>query len=233
MTVPPPCFVSLPCAFRSRNLADSPLVRRRNLRRPLRSVPLRPCRRVRVRFARGWIKISRRFVKPPTGRPSMPEPLSARPSSKPRSNGSRRWSVFASNNSFGARPRPPRRRLRRPRMRPRRYAATSAARPATWSARSEATRLLPPSGRRRPSSPSTGEVPLLAVWSAVRRLPRHRGFHHPGDRSPGPSPSRSPPPLSTYLLMRCSFRHRHGPAAGPADSQEHPGGLDLGGDPLG
>ena len=116
---------------------------------------------------------------------------------------------------------------------PRRCAATSSARPASGSARSEATRLLPPSGRRRPSSSSTGDVPLLAVWSAVCRLPRHRGFHHPGDRSPGPSPSRSPPPLSTYLLVRRSSRHRHGPAATPADPQEHPGGLDLGDDPLG
>ena len=116
---------------------------------------------------------------------------------------------------------------------PRRHAAASAARPATRSARSKATRLLPPSGRRRPSSPSAGEVPLLAVWSAVRRLPRHRGFHHPGGRGPGPSPGHSPPPLPPHLLVRRSSRHRHGPAAAPADSQEHPGGLDLGDDPLG
>jgi hypothetical protein len=99
-------------------LADAPLVRRRNLRRLLRSVPLHPCRRARVRFAHGWIKISRRFVKPPTGRPSTPERLSARPSSKPRSNGWRRWFAFASNNSLDARPKPLRRRLLRPRTHP-------------------------------------------------------------------------------------------------------------------
>ena len=117
MTIPPPCSASLPCVFRSRNLADTP-VRRRHFHRLLRFVPLHPCRRVPVRFAHGWIKISRRFVKPPTGRPSTLERLSARPSSKPRSNGSRRWFAFASNNSLGARPRPLRRRLLRPRTHP-------------------------------------------------------------------------------------------------------------------
>jgi hypothetical protein len=94
------------------------LVCRRNLRRPLRSVRLLPCRRLRVQFARGWIRISRRFASPPTTRPSTPDLLSARPSSKSKSNDSRRWFVFASSNSLGASPRPRRQRLPRPRIRP-------------------------------------------------------------------------------------------------------------------
>ena len=64
-------------------------------------------------------------------------------------------------------------------------------------------------------------------------IPRHRGFHNPGDRCPGPSPSHSPSPLSTDLLVWCSSRHRHRPATGPADSQEHAGDLDLGDGALG
>src|SRR5271166_5266584 len=111
--------------------------------------------------------------------------------------------------------------------------AATAARPATRSARSEAPRLFPPPRRCRRQGPSARPVPLRAVWSALRRFPRYRGFHHPGDRRPGPSPRRSPPPLSTHLLVCRSSRHRHGPVATPADPQEPPGNLDLGGDPPG
>ncbi len=112
----------------------------------------------------------------------------------------------------------------------RRHVGRAASNPG-GQVRSDA--ITPTFRQSRNSSPSTGEVPLLAVWSAVRRLPRHRGFHHPGGRGPGPSPGHSPPPLPPHLLVRRSFRHRHGPAAAPADSQEHPGSLDLGDDPLG
>ena len=49
---------------------------------------------------------------------ARPGPSDARPSSKSRTNGSRRYSGFASSNSSGARPRLPRQRLQRPRMRP-------------------------------------------------------------------------------------------------------------------
>ena len=94
-------------------------------------------------------------------------------------------------------------------------------------------RLFPPPCRCRRQGLAARPVPLLAVWSAVRRFPRHRGFHNPGDRCPGPSPSHSPSPLSTDLLAGCSSRHRHRPATGPADSQEHAGDLDLGDGALG
>ena len=113
----PPCFVLLRCGFRCRNWVASPLVRHRIPRYPNPFVPPRLFPKAPARFAHGWIRILRRFVKPPTGRPSTPEPLNARPSSKSRTNGSRRWSVFASSNSLGARLRPPRRWLRRCRVR--------------------------------------------------------------------------------------------------------------------
>ena len=118
---------------------------------------------------------------------------------------------------------------------PRRLTATTAAWPATRWAQSETPRLFPPPCRCRRQGvlPPPTSVPLLAVWSAVRRFPRHRGFHYPGDRCPGSSPSHSPSPLSTDLLVWCSSRHRHRPAAGPADSQEHAGDLDLGDGALG
>ena len=116
---------------------------------------------------------------------------------------------------------------------PRRLTATTAAWPATRWAQSETPRLFPPPCRCRRQGLAARPVPLLAVWSAVRRFPRHRGFHNPGDRCPGPSPSHSPSPLSTDLLVWCSSRHRHRPATGPADSQEHAGDLDLGDGALG
>ena len=84
--------------------------------------------------------------------------------------------------------------------------------------------------KTRSCRPTSAAAP---VWSAVRRFPGHRGFDHPGDRCPGPSPSHSPSPLSTDLLVWCSSWHRHRPATGPADSQKHAGGLDLGDGALG
>src|SRR5208337_3106955 len=111
--------------------------------------------------------------------------------------------------------------------------ATPASRPATRWAQSETPRLLPPPCRCRRQGLAARPVPLRAVWSAVRRFPRHRGFHNPGDRCPGPSPSHSPSPLSTDLLVWCSSRYRHRPATGPADSQEHAGDLALGDGALG
>ena len=189
MTFPPPCFVLLPYAFRSRNWVAPLLVRLRNLRRPLRSVPLRPCRRARVRFVRGWTRISRRFVKPPTGRPSMLEPLSARPSSKPRSNGSRRSSVFASNNSLGARPRPPRRRLQRLRKRP------------------------PPIRRHvgRAASNLVSQVRSGAITPTFRPSTSLRSFHR---RSAGARGVVSRSPTSPALRIPSSWRSRSGPIAG-------------------
>ena len=92
--------------------------------------------------------------------------------------------------------------------------------------------LATPTRRRGPRTPPRA-VPLFAVWPARRGLPGHRGFDRPGGRGPGPSPGHPPPPLSADLLLCRLCRHRHRPAAAPADPQEHPGGLDLGDPALG
>ena len=113
-----PYFVSPPCGARSRNWLTELLVRQRIPCCPNPFVRLRLFPKAPVQFARVWSRSSRRFVKPPTGKPCTAGPFSARPSSKSRTNGSRRYSGFASSNSSGARPRLPRQRLQRPRMRP-------------------------------------------------------------------------------------------------------------------
>ena len=183
----PPCSVSLPCGSRSRNWAG-PRVRRCHLRRPLPSVPPRHCRGVPVQFAPGWSRISRRFVKPPTGKPCTAGPLGARPSSKSRMNGSRRCSVFASSNSSGARPRPPRRRLRRPRRRP------------------------APTRRRdsRVASNAVGPVRSAAIIPTSLPLSKTRSFRSTSAAARGVV---SPSPISRAPRIPPSWRSTSGPIA--------------------
>ena len=115
----PPCSVSRPCGSQSRNWHPSPLVlpshspsseyrlfRPASPPRPLSGLPA-------VRAGVRGVSSSRLLESH-----ARPGPSSARPSSKSRTNGSRRYSGFASSNSSGARPRLPRQRLQRPRMRP-------------------------------------------------------------------------------------------------------------------
>ena len=76
---------------------------------------------------------------------------------------------------FGLRPRPPRRRLQRPRMRP--TPTRPPRRPRgqqRGGPKSETPRLFPPPCRCRRQGLAVRPVPLLAVWSAVRRFPRHQ-----------------------------------------------------------
>ncbi len=185
----PPCFVSLRYGFRCRNWVASPLVRHRIPRYPNPFVPPRLFPKAPVRFARGWIRISRRFVKPPTGRPSTPEPLSARPSSKSRSNGCRRWSVFASSNSLGTRPRPPRRWLRWRRMCP------------------------TPTHRRvgRAASNPVGQVRTDAITLTFRPSSSLKSFRRRSAVARGVV-SRSPTSLAPRIPS--SWRSRSGPIAG-------------------
>ena len=173
----------------SRDWANLTLVRRRHLHRSPRSVRLLPCRRVRVRFARGWIGISRRFVWPPTTRPSTPDLLSERPSSKSKSNDSRRWFVFASSNSLDASPRPRRRRLQRPRIRP------------------------APTRRRvgRAASNPAGQVPSDAITPTFRPSRTLKSFRRRSAVARG-AVSRSP--TSPAPRIPSSWRSRSGPIAG-------------------
>ena len=163
-----------------------------------------------------------------------PPGSNVRPNSKPRSSGLRPWSASASSNSSGARPRPPRRRLQRPRCRPprRRPPRQPRGQHAAATERRDYSHLpdvvedkvfLLPDQRR-----------CSRCGEAVRRFPGHRGSHDPGDRRPGRSPSHSPAPLSTDLLVWCYSRHRHRPAR-PARliPEEHAGGLALGDGALG
>ena len=82
-----------------------------------------------------------------------------------------------------------------------RHAAAAAARPAARPTRPKTPRLFPSPGRRRgPRSPDR-PMPLLAVRAALRRLLGHRGFCHPRDRRPRPSPGHPPPTLSAHLCL--------------------------------
>ena len=68
-------------------------------------------------------------------------------------------------------------------------------------------------------------VPLLAVWSAVRRFPRHRGFHNL-EIDVRAHRRVIAVPLSTDLLVWCSSGIVTAPPR-TADSQEHAGDLDM------
>ena len=144
---------------------------------------------------------------------ARPGPFSARPSSKSRTNGSRRYSGFASSNSSGARPRLPRQRLQRPQITPRRLTATTAAWPATRWAQSETPRLfhlpavvedkvLPPDqchcsrcGQPFADFPGTEDSPILEIdVRAHRRVIRRRRYRPTCSCGAHPGIVTAPPP---------------------------------------
>src|SRR5271166_3326393 len=183
-----PYFVSPPCGARSRNWLTELLVRQRIPCCPNPFVRLRLFPKAPVQFARGWSRSSRRFVKPPTGKPCTAELFSARLNSKSRTNGSRRCSVFASSNSSGARPRPPQRRLRRPRMRP------------------------TPAHRRdgREASNAVGPVRSAAIIPTSPTLSKTRSFR---STSAAARSVVSPSPISQVPRIPPSWRSTSGPIA--------------------
>ena len=234
MTVRPPCFVSLPCGFRSRNWAGSPLVHRRNPRRPLRSVPPRLCRRAPVRSARGWSRSSSRIRLAGYWKAMHARALDREAQLKAEIERLkallrlREQQLFGRKTETAAATVPSAPDAPRADTPPRRPRGQQRGQPGPKRRDYSSS-----PGGRRGSCPSARPVPVLAVWSALRRLPGHRGFRHPGGRGPGPSPSHPPSSLSAHLRLWCSSRRRHRPAAASADPQEHPGGLDLGDGALG
>ena len=108
---------------------------------------------------------------------ARPGPSSARPSSKSRTNGSRRYSGFASSNSSGARPRLPRQRLQRPRMRPtptHRHdsrVASNAVGPVRSAAIIPTSLTLSKKRSCRPTSAAARSVVSLSPISRAPRIP--------------------------------------------------------------
>src|SRR5512135_3107950 len=223
-----PYLVSSPCGSRSRNRINSGPRRRVPSRRPAPSAPLLPFLKAPVRFAHAWNRSSNPGDRPPIGRPCIAAPWIARPNSRPKSRGFTPCFASVSSNSSAERPRPlprPNGRFRSPPL-PTHHRVGPEASSRAGRAQSGVT--IPISRPFPKTTNSPRSVPLFALRPALRGLPEHRGFDHPGGRRPSASPDHPPSPLSADLLVCRPCRHRHCPAATPADPQEHPGGLDRG-----
>ena len=169
--------------------------------------------------------------KPPTGKPCMAGPFSARPSSKSRTNGSRRYSGFASSNS-SARAELPRQRLQRPRNAPPTHrhdsrVASNAVGPVRNAAIIPTSLPLSKTRSCRPTSATARGVVSRSPISQAPRIPQSwRSMSGPIAESFAVAVIDR---LARVVLIPASSP----PATGPADSQEHAGDLDLGDGALG
>ena len=229
MTARPPFFASLPCGSRSRNGTDSAPRHLLPSRCPVLSAPLLPSLKAPVQFAHAWSRSSSPGGRPPIGRPCIAAPSNARPDFKPRSTGFRRCFAAREQQLFG-----------------RKTEATAATEPATPLATPAEPPPRRPRGqqRGRPGPKRRDYSHLPAVVEDHELLPercRCSQCGQPFMDFPGTEDSivlevevrahrrvirrRA---LSADLLLCRPSRHRHRPAAAPADPQEYPGGLDLG-----